>query len=310
MVPAAGRSERRRQLRAALSVRSRRRPRTLVALLGLLVFVVTPGSARGQTDQGPDVTRAEFDALVAEARTDPAGVEHLRGVVRVDGRTVDLDVALGDATGADLGARLDQLSAGGGGGGAGPIGDPGADAERILEGDRYQPSRAPQPFRGALQWLADRLEPIGRAITWVFDDPVRAVVASVFVVGLGVIVAARLIGGRNRSEVERFQQARRQHHGVDAHALDRAAEVAEQDGDLDEALRLRFVAGLARLDEAKVPVRTAAPSADLAARLASPAFDELADDFDQVVYGGRAASAGELDRARREWPVVVQEAGR
>ena len=40
-----------------------------------------------------------------------------------------------------------------------------------------------------------------------------------------------------------------------------------------------------------MPVRTGAPSGDLSRRLDRPSFDDLAGDFDEVVYGGRPASS-------------------
>lgn len=192
---------------------------------------------------------------------------------------------------------------------AGGSRDPRTDAKRILEGDRYQPSRAPQPFRGLLQWIADRLEPIGRAVDWVFRDRARAAVVLVLMATMAATIAARLVRGRNRSAVARLDRAHRRRQHIDPDELERAAERAEQAGDLAAAIRLRFRAGLVRLDQARAPVRTGAPSAELSRGLGSPAFDEVATDFDEVVYGGRPAAAVDVERARRNWPIVLHDAG-
>lgn len=36
-------------------------------------------------------------------------------------------------------------------------------------------------------------------------------------------------------------------------------------------------------------------------------MDALTADFEQIVYGGRAATAADSDRARRLWPELVGE---
>ena len=77
------------------------------------------------------------------------------------------------------------------------------------------------------------------------------------------------------------------------------------------ALRLRFRAGLARLAALHtVPQPENLTSRQLARALGSPRFGGLARDLDEVVYGGRQASAADLTSAREGWPQVLREARR
>jgi hypothetical protein len=46
----------------------------------------------------------------------------------------------------------------------------------------------------------------------------------------------------------------------------------------------------------------------VALTLRSSHFDGLAVDFDEVVYGGRPATADDVGQARAVWPQVLQEA--
>ena len=80
--------------------------------------------------------------------------------------------------------------------------------------------------------------------------------------------------------------------------LERDAHAAEPPGDLARALRLRFRAVLLRLARAR---RSRARALDRPAvvRLSARAFDELARDHDEVVYGGRPASRADVEPRRR-----------
>ena len=92
-------------------------------------------------------------------------------------------------------------------------------------------------------------------------------------------------------------------------ALERRAEEAERRGDHEAALRLRFRAGLLRLDaRGAIAFRPSLPTGEVAQALRSDAFDRLAADFDDVVYGGREADADDVATARREWERVLESA--
>ena len=93
--------------------------------------------------------------------------------------------------------------------------------------------------------------------------------------------------------------------------LERAADAAERDGDLARALRLRFRAGLLRLgDRGAIRYRPSVTTGEVRRTLGSRRFDDLAGTFEAVTYGGRPAERPDVDASRREWPSVLEEAGR
>src|SRR5436190_1208887 len=93
--------------------------------------------------------------------------------------------------------------------------------------------------------------------------------------------------------------------------LERAADAAEHAGRLDDAVRLRFRAGLLRLgDRGAIRYRPSVTTNEVRRVLGSETFDELAGTFEAVAYGGRSAEPPDVDAARRAWPHVVDEAGR
>jgi hypothetical protein len=93
--------------------------------------------------------------------------------------------------------------------------------------------------------------------------------------------------------------------------LERQAAQAERDGDHDLAVRLRFAAGLLRLDAARaIELRPSLTSGDVGRTLRSETYNALATTHDAVAYGGRHAGPDDADTARRDWPDVVGEARR
>lgn len=186
-------------------------------------------------------------------------------------------------------------------------------ARRILSSHRYQPAKLPRPFKGPLQWIADRLDglsPVWDAIARFFASPLGWVVAILVAGAIAAWVATRIASRRGVGPAAATGGAVDDAlAGLDAHALERAADDAEKSGDLDLALRLRFRAGLLRLDAAGViELRPSLTSGQAARRLRLRTFDELAMTFDVVTYGGRPATRHDTDAARTEWPHVVAEA--
>ena len=101
--------------------------------------------------------------------------------------------------------------------------------------------------------------------------------------------------------------ARRGARGEDPRALDRRADAAEAAGDLEAALRLRFRAGLLRLDaRGAIEFRPSISTYEVRRALHSDDFDALAATFDDVVYGGRPAAPSDLAAARERWPAHRQ----
>lgn len=183
-------------------------------------------------------------------------------------------------------------------------------ARQVLEGDRYRSRDLPRPLRGVLEWIGARLSDLGRPLAEVLATPPGMIVSLLVVGGLAAFVAVRVARSRNRSAVEgevRRTRARR----ADPGALEGEADAAEAAGDLGAAVRLRFRAGVLRLEEAgAVPRRADATTGRLRQRVPGDDFAGLARTFDEVAYGGRAATTADVTDARTRWPGVVDAARR
>lgn len=291
-------------------------------LLGLAAFVFLLISAVPATAAADgEVTGAELRRLAAQAQHDPAARRALADVRLVDGRPVDLRLAVDADDEDEVRSRLRTLA---GGVDTGPA-DTGTpvdkaeardDARRILEGRDFKPARAPRPFRGALrqlgEWLRPVFEPIGRwyqSLTGTEGPPYALLVV---VLVAAVVVARRMVHRRTRAAVASGAGRRqsRGHHD-DPDALEAEAEAAERAGELDRAVRLRFRAGLLRLDRAgAVEVGPSLTTGQLTRRVPSEALRDLAATFDEVAYGGRPAGPDDLDAARRQWPRALEEASK
>ncbi len=200
---------------------------------------------------------------------------------------------------------------------AAPTVDPDAarrNAEQILSDRRFRSSPTPRPLRGPLQWLGDRitsaLDHLGNLfgtlpmLLWV-------VVLAGFVTFVGWAISKRVQHRNVRAASAREGAPPPVEGPENADALERAADTAERDGDLDQALRLRFRAGLLRLgDRGAIAYRPSVTTGEVRRALGSVRFDDLAGTFEAVAYGGRAADPPALDSSRREWPHLLEETGR
>jgi hypothetical protein len=184
-------------------------------------------------------------------------------------------------------------------------------ARDILGSRRYKPADVPRPFEGALEWLGDRLRPIGDFFSRITDSlPGKIALAALLA---GVVALIALLVARRRAAMSAPGGAGRGRRSLDEQTdpgrLEREADAAERRGDLDIALRLRFRAGLLRLDRAgAIHFRPSITTGQVARRLRLAAFDDLAITFDAVAYGGRHASATDVRSARAAWPRVVEQA--
>jgi Domain of unknown function (DUF4129) len=164
-----------------------------------------------------------------------------------------------------------------------------------------------------LEWLGDRLRPIGDFFSRVTESLAGRVALVALLAGVVAVVA--LLVTRRRAATSAAGGARRRRRSAEEHAdparLEREADAAERRGDLDVALRLRFRAGLLRLDRAgAIQFRPSITTGQVARRLRLRVFDDLAITFDAVTYGGRPASVDDLQSARAEWPRVLEQAVR
>jgi hypothetical protein len=135
------------------------------------------------------------------------------------------------------------------------------------------------------------------------------VLLAIVVVVIAAVVTVRLSARRGRPLGAFGRSAVTGAESLDPDELELRAEEAEQRGDLDAALRLRFRAGLGRLNDAGVVrLRPGLTNAAVSRVLRSPRFDELAGDFDEVAYGGRPATDADVATARSVWPAVLDTA--
>lgn len=276
------------------------------AYAATLIALLAPPVASAQ-----DVSREALARLAERAARDERALERLERVDSVDGTPVDLSRALAGAEGEELEERLEAL--------AEPVtpamaprpGPAREQAREILAERRFHRTELPRPFARLLDWIGERLRPLGDGLGWVADRIPGGVLWPV--VGAAVAVAAALValrlGRRRTGGPERLRAARIEGAAAGPDELERSADEAEQRGDHETALRLRFRAGLLRLDRLRVvPFRESLTSGEVARRLRSPEFDRLARSFDEVVYGRRPPSREDAQEAREGWRSVLAKA--
>lgn len=252
-------------------------------------------------------TSAQIRALAARAERDPVALAQLRNVTVVDGRRIDLARLL-DASGVALQGRLHALAD------TEPAPatprDAAVQAKHILAERRFTGSSVPRPFHRVLAWLGGKLSFVDRLVHRlgrVVPGGVTVVwtILCAIVVGIAAAVALR-IARRQEGRSLALDRRDRRREAEDPGALERAAAQAEERGELELALRLRFRAGLIRLGRAdRLPLRDSLTSGQAADLLHLEDFDALARDFDEVVYGRRQPDREDLARAREEWARVL-----
>lgn len=194
------------------------------------------------------------------------------------------------------------------------------DAARSILGRReFRPEREPKPLEGPLRWVSDRLNGvadwIGQAISdtfrWIFDlvpGLAGTILGIAICVGLAAVVVALIV--RNRGTRQGARPGGQPSASVpdDPDALDRAADTATAAGEYATAIRLRYRAGLVRLDRlAVIDLRPWNTSATLMRRIGSARFDDLTGTFEAVAYGGRIPTNADASSARTEWPNLLAE---
>jgi hypothetical protein len=194
--------------------------------------------------------------------------------------------------------------------------DPRALAREILSERRFAPSKVPRPFGGFFDWLGRKLSPLTRWLGRVIESIARHVpggratvwsLLAVAVTVVAAIVAYRMVQRRNRG-LASPRATLPVHRRLDPEVLDAEAEAAEREGDFARAIRLRFAAGLLRLDRADaIRLDDSTTARDVARKLRSRTFDGLADTFERVVYGGHRPSKSEAEGSRAGWRSLFTE---
>lgn len=181
-------------------------------------------------------------------------------------------------------------------------------ARDIVGQRRFRGADLPRPFKGPLEWLGDRLQPIADAIGSLLDSTGGRIFFAFVLVTLGVLGVVLLARHRRGAgdKTGASKRGSRAERDLDPAALEREADTAERAGDLERALRLRFLAGLLRLERAGViTYRSSITSGEVGRRLRLAPYDTLARTHDEVVYGGRPPRTRDLDESRNAWPEVL-----
>ncbi|HWH95071.1 MAG TPA: hypothetical protein VNT03_14510, partial [Baekduia sp.] len=249
---------------------------------------------------------ARFAAAVGRARIVGAAGGARATAAAVAGRVSDAalrDLAARAASGDDSARRA-------------LTGEARAQARDILAEGRFHEGRHGEgPLHGLFVTLGDWLEALLRAMPggtvsgWVF----LVVVIALVVAALALAATAWAHDRARRAAAGRIPGPGDVPGAAAAGPteLERRAEAAEQSGDLDAAIRLRFAAGLLRLDAAHaIELRPSLTSGDVGRALRSRRYDVLAATHDAVAYGGHHAGEHDAATARTEWPALVEEARR
>lgn len=275
-------------------------PLRIVAVISVLAAVVQAPAAAS------DVDGARLRQLAADARDgDAASLTELRAVTSVDGIAVEMSTVL-DGSRAELQARLETLATGDPQPGALSVSEARETAADILADPEYRQvtGEAAISLRERIsEWIVERLPaPIATALT-----------SAWFWLALGAIAVALIVAAALRTARRRVERARTAASGVvggeeptlTAGELEGAAAAAESSGDLDEAVRLRFKAGLVRLGESgAIAYRESLSTAAVRRLVRSEDLDVLARVFDRIHYGGDRAVPADLAQSRALWPRV------
>jgi hypothetical protein len=280
-----------------------RRGRLVAPLLAALIMAA-PSTAAAQEVSGNELVR------LAERAEDPAARAQLLAVETVEGRPVAVREALEGARGAELIRRALLIrSSVRAAYSAAPTAESRREAQAVLDERRFHGAELPRPFAGPLEWLGDRIEPV---IEWIDERGAGLPGGSITLwtlLAAGVVLgAATLTSTTIRRRALAIERARRDALPAteDPRALEREAERAERDGDWERAVRLRFRAGLLRLDRRNVIVyRSSLTTGEVARAVDSPAFNEVGARFDAIAYGGRPAERDDAEHARRAWAEVL-----
>jgi hypothetical protein len=190
-------------------------------------------------------------------------------------------------------------------------------AHTILRERRFHGRRTPGPFSGIFRWLGDKLHPVlgplghglGRVGSWIAELWSHAA-TRILLLGLVLVFASLLsvFAVKRRGAVGVVRGL----HGEaamsdDPRELERVADDAERAGDYALALRLRFQAGVMRLQmNGRIRRGRTTTTRAIGRQLRLREFDDLGRTFDAVAYGGASASADDARTARENWHAVLE----
>ncbi len=185
-------------------------------------------------------------------------------------------------------------------------------AAEILRERRFQTEKSPQPLRGVLTWLGDRVRPIGRPFGWILRQLNKILPGGGSMVWIAVVLVMVLIAAtitlrfaRARTARAKTSESTRGESHTSAE-LERQADEAERSGRYGDAVRLRFRAGLRRLAEQhalRIPEQR--PNVDLVRQLDDASFTVLAARFDEIAYASSSGGIADVLAAREQWPRVI-----
>ena len=199
-------------------------------------------------------------------------------------------------------------------------------AQKILSQPPFtasRPGKSPRPLAGVLH-------AIGRGIEDVVGPPYRWIDREIFhrasvrlhnifgpwlpwfalfaAVALGVLIAVIVTRRRSRSKPAGTSPSRSL-APPDPRELEEEAKQRELEGDHEGAVRLRFRAGLLRLElRGLIADRRVQTSTQVSSQVHSPNFDVLASRHESIVYARDPATPGDVADARERWPKVLVEA--
>jgi hypothetical protein len=185
-------------------------------------------------------------------------------------------------------------------------------AREILQERRFRGSEVPRPFAGLLRWIGDRLQPV----VDFFDDLAGRIPGGrggfYSILGALVLLLAALLARvsiRRRAAAAGRAAHARAPRREDPAVLEREADRAAAVGEWETAVRLRFRAGLLRLDARElIEYRPSLTTGEVSDAIFSPAFDRIGANFDEIAYGGRPAAEADEAASREGWQRVLTEA--
>jgi hypothetical protein len=177
-------------------------------------------------------------------------------------------------------------------------------AEQILAQRRFHRHEVPRPFRGLLDLLSRIVEPVVNAIGNLFGSAELGWPLLALLVLGALALVARVV--QRRAWAGLYGAGEQAPRRTDPARLEREADEAERRGDLERAIRLRFRAGLLRLDRAKaIELRPSTTSGQVVRTLRSRDFEDVASSFDSVVYGRRPPGREDVELSRAGWQRVL-----